>query len=382
VLDYITFRDELERAGQLEEVGESTLITLLQVIPTSIMIVQYAEIVARAAAMRALITAAGRIAALGYEDHTDVAATFAQAQELLRRAAPTMLPGQWRTLRDALEAFVEGIEPEEAGSIGVGISTGLLDLDRLLGGLHRSDLVVLAARPSLGKTSLALGISRHVAVVENYPVAIFSLEMSEGQLAQRFLSMETEIDGERLRNGRLSEADQLKLSDALAVLAQAPIYLDDAPFLSIMELRAKANTLHAEHPLGLVVVDYLQLLSGANSGPRENRVQVVSEISRQLKALARELDCPVLAVSQLSRSVESRRPHIPQLSDLRDSGGIEQDADVVAFIYREDVYDRESERKGIAEIHIAKHRNGPTGIVELLFMERSTTFHSLGIAPL
>jgi len=246
----------------------------------------------------------------------------------------------------------------------------------MLGGLQRSDLIILAARPSLGKTSLALNVAQNAAVRFNATVAIFSLEMSKTQLAARLIATETGIDSTRLRTGQLTEQDRRKLSHAIGVLSQAPIYIDDTPGISITELRSKARRLHAEVGVDLIVVDYLQLVVGRAT---DNRVQEISEISRSLKALARELHVPVLAISQLSRAVESRSPHIPMLSDLRESGSIEQDADVVLFIYRDDYYNRESERKGIADIYIAKHRNGPVGQVSLLFLDKTTKFLDLEV---
>jgi replicative DNA helicase len=253
------------------------------------------------------------------------------------------------------------------------VPTGFIDLDRMLGGFQRSDLVILAARPSMGKTALALNFARNTAVHFNMTTAIFSVEMSRLQIAQRFLSTESGVDSARIREGRLSEVEIRKLGEALDILSASPIYIDDTPSITVNELRAKARRLHGEHPIDLLMIDYLQLIGG--SVP-ENRVQEISEVSRSLKALARELNVPVIALSQLSRAVESRSPHIPMLSDLRDSGSIEQDADVVMFIYREDAYDRESERKGITDLYIAKHRNGPTGVVSLFFREASTRFEN------
>jgi replicative DNA helicase len=378
--DFVMVCDELERAGQLDGVGGAAYVSrLLTVVPTSIHLEHYARVVQRTAVMRRLIGAAGRIAAIGYEDEADVRAALERAEQELFRVTQLRVGRDFQHIREVLAEYLEQIQ-FAAGDQGAkaGVPTGFIDLDRMLGGFQRSDLIVLAARPSLGKTALALNIARNCGVRFNQTTAIFSVEMSRSQIAQRFLSTESAVDSTRIREGRLSETDLRRLGEALDVLSAAPIYIDDTPGISIGEVRAKARRLHSEHPLDLVIVDYLQLVGG--SGP-ENRVQEISEVSRSLKGLARELNVPVLALSQLSRAVESRSPHIPMLSDLRDSGSIEQDSDVVMFIYREDVYDRESERKGITDLHIAKHRNGPTGVVSLLFQERSTRFVDLGEDP-
>jgi replicative DNA helicase len=256
-----------------------------------------------------------------------------------------------------------------------GIPTGFLDLDNLLGGMQKSDLVILAARPSMGKTSLALDIIRHIGVVQKIPVGIFSLEMSKDQLVDRLLSAQSEVNLWKIRTGHLGDEDFEKIGDAMGHLSEAPIYIDDAAGSNIMEVRTKARRLQAEHDLGIIVVDYLQLMEGRST---DNRVQEVSEISRALKLLARELSVPVLALSQLSRNVENRPDKIPQLSDLRESGSIEQDADVVMFIYREEMYKgKDARRPHIAEIYVRKHRNGPTGQVDLYFDADKTSFKNL-----
>lgn len=379
--DFVMVCDELDRSDQLDAVGGAAYVSrLLTVVPTSIHLEHYARVVQRTAVMRRLIAAAGRIAAIGYEDEPDVRTALERAEQELFRVTQLRVGRDFMHIREVLAEYLEQIQfaaGDQAAS-KAGVPTGFIDLDRLLGGFQRSDLIVLAARPSLGKTALALNIARNCGVRFNQTTAIFSVEMSRWQIAQRFLSTESGVDSARIREGRLSETDLRRLGEGLDVLSAAPIYIDDTPSLGIGELRAKARRLHSEHPLDLIVVDYLQLVGG--SGP-ENRVQEISEISRSLKALARELNVPVLALSQLSRAVESRSPHIPMLSDLRDSGSIEQDSDVVIFIYREDVYDRESERKGITDLYIAKHRNGPTGMISLLFMERSTKFVDLEKQP-
>lgn len=375
--DFVMACDELERSGELESVGGvGYLSRILTVVPTSVHVEYYGHVVERTAVMRRLISAAGRIAAIGYEDHAEIASALERAEQELFRVTQVRVARDFQHIRDVLAEYLEQIQPAgvEEQAVRAGIPSGFIDLDRILGGLQRSDLVILAARPSLGKTALALNIARNTGVRFNLRTAIFSVEMSRYQLAQRFLATESGVDSTRIREGRLSETEVRRLSEAFDVLGAAPIYVDDTPSIGITELRGKARRLHSEEPLDLVIVDYIQLVGGSS---RENRVQEMSEVSRSLKTLARELHVPVLALSQLSRAVESRSPHIPMLSDLRDSGSIEQDSDVVMFIYREDVYNRETERKGITDLYIAKHRNGPTGMISLLFMERNTRFVDL-----
>ena len=378
-VDYMTLSDELNRAGQLEAVGGILYLgRLLEVVPTSLHIEEYGHIVERTALMRRLISAGGKIAALGYADAYDIDTTLEKAEQLLFGVSQKRLTRDFESLSDILRSYLEQLEQLQEGErTRYGIPTGFIDLDRLTGGLQRSDLVILAARPSMGKTSLALNIAANAALKYRATIGMFSLEMSKSQLAARLLSTESGVDSSRLRGGRLNETEVRKLGHALDVLSEAPIYVDDSPGLSIMDVRLKARRLHADTERGvdLIIVDYLQLIEGSRG--RDNRVHEISEISRALKGLARELHVPVLALSQLSRAVESRTPHIPMLSDLRESGSIEQDADVVMFIYREDHYNKDSEKKGIAEIHIAKHRNGPVGQVSLLFNERSTKFVDL-----
>ena len=262
---------------------------------------------------------------------------------------------------------------EHRGEV-MGVQTGYRDFDQITGGLQRSDLIILAARPGTGKTSFAMSLAYNVAMYYSNTVAVFSLEMGREQLVQRLIAMETQIDTHRLRLGQVPD-NQLKIVfDAMGRLAQAPIYIEDTPGISIMELRSKARRLQSQHGVSLIIIDYLQLMSGRG---KENRVQEVGEISRGLKALARELNVPVIALSQLSRAVEGRQSHVPMLSDLRESGSIEQDADIVMFIYRDELYNKESDKKGIAEIHIAKHRNGPVGVVNMRFDPSTTRFADL-----
>ncbi|HEY3118407.1 MAG TPA: replicative DNA helicase [Chloroflexota bacterium] len=368
--DFVMVCDELERAGQLDAVGGVVYLSrLLTVVPTPVHVEYYGRVVERTAVMRQLIGVAGRIAAIGYEDPADVRMALDRAEQELFRVTQRRVERDFVLLRDILAEYLEQIQP--AAGIEQGrpsVATGFIDLDKILGGFQRSDLIILAARPSVGKTALALNIARNSALRFNLPSAIFSVEMSRQQIAQRFLSMESGVDSLRVREGRLNERETRALGESLNVLSGAPIYVDDTASIGLTELRSKARRLHLQNPLRLIIVDYLQLVRGAN----DNRVQEISEISRSLKALARELDVPVLAVSQLSRAVEGRSGHMPQLSDLRDSGAIEQDADVVLFIYRED--DKEDERRGVMELYVAKHRNGPTGKISLAFEERSTRF--------
>jgi replicative DNA helicase len=385
-VDYLTLVNELQRMDHYDEVGGLAYLSgLLTVVPTSVHVESYARIVERTAVMRRLITAGARIAGIGYQNTIEVNEALEQSEQLLMEVAQRRATREFESLSDILQEYLNqlpGTQDDESGRHG--IPTGFIDLDRITGGFQRSDLIILAARPSMGKTSLALNIAEHVAIppavrrgdpeAHGGTVGVFSIEMSKSQLAARMLATESAVDSSRLRQGRLSESDWRKITHAIGILGDAPIYIDDTPGISIAELRSKARRLHADRPLDLVVVDYLQLINASGS---DNRVQEVSEISRSLKALARELDVPVLALSQLSRAVESRSPKIPQLSDLRESGSIEQDADLVLFIYREDFYDRESEKKGIAELHVAKHRNGPTGQINLLFMDRTTRFVDL-----
>ncbi|MEX0934341.1 MAG: replicative DNA helicase, partial [Candidatus Saccharimonadales bacterium] len=283
----------------------------------------------------------------------------------------------FRSIGDVLSESFDRIEElsKDKGKLR-GIPTGFRSVDNILAGLQNSDLLILAARPAMGKSSFALNIAHHVAIDEGIPVGLFSLEMSQEQLVDRLLSAEAGVDSWKLRTGNLDDKDFAKIGDAMGVLSEAPIFIDDTPMANVMDMRTKARRIQSQHGLGLIIVDYLQLMSGrGNYG--ENRVQEVSEISRGLKGLARELNIPVLALSQLSRSVESRSPQIPQLADLRESGSIEQDADVVMFLYREDYYNPDTDRQGLSDLFVKKHRNGPTGQVELYFHAEKTQFREI-----
>lgn len=387
-LNQITLAHQLDLDGKLDSVGGvGYLAHLVAMVPTSVHIEYYGQIVARTALMRRLINAAGQIAAIGYEGDRDVDAALARSEEILFGLSQTRAGRDFVHIREVLDKYFEesGFVPKTDGETLTSVPTGFIDLDKLLGGLQRSDLLILAARPAMGKSSLALNIAYNAAVKHGARVAIFSLEMSKEQLVQRLLSSESGVDSQRLRLDTLSDLERRRVMQCTGVLAEAPIYFDDSPMLRAVEMRSKARRLHQQHGIDLIIIDYLQLLQGSGSG--DNRVQEISEISRSMKALAREINVPVIALSQLSRAVETRSPHIPMLSDLRESGSIEQDADIVFFIYREEVYvsEQDWQRKnpampyprGIADIIIAKHRNGPIGQVKLFFFSNTTKFGNM-----
>lgn len=379
-VDVLSVTSRLKEKGKLEEVGGSSYITsLVNAVPTASHIEHYASLVKRKRLLRDLIEASYHIAQLGYNEASEVEALIDEAEQKIFSISKDSLREGFFVIRDVLEEAWERIDRiHREKDILRGVPTGFGDLDAILGGLQKSDFVVLAARPSLGKTSLALDIARNAAH-RKHPVGIFSLEMSREQLVDRLLASEAGVDLWRLRTGHLrqdgADNDFSRLQRAMATLSDLPIFMDDSPSPTVMELRAKARRFQSEHNLNLVIVDYLQLMKGY--GNPESRVQEVSEISRSLKAMAKELNIPILAISQLSRGVEMRPSSIPKLSDLRESGSIEQDADVVMFIYREDKVRENSDRKNIAEIRIEKHRNGPTGKIELYFHEESSSFRSL-----
>jgi len=367
--DLVTVTSALKKRKQLQKVGGAAYLTeLADSVPTSAHVDHYGRVVHDAAVKRDLITASSRIAELGYEEDLPLAELLDKAESSLFAVSQAWACKGFQHLKPALEAAFDRLDelhkhPESTR----GVPTGFKVIDDKLGGLQSSSMIVLAARPSLGKTSLALNIAQHAAVKKKIPVGIFSLETSREQLVYRLLSAQADIDSWKLNTGRLEEEDFKRLGDALGELAEAPIFIDDTPALSVMEMRMRARRLQMEHKIRLLIVDYMQL---ARSRNLENRVQEVSEISQGLKNLARELDIPVLAVSQLSRAVETRGTSRPQLSDLRESGSIEQDADVVAFLYREDEEDRNN-----VTFLIAKHRNGPTGEVPLFFRGERTQFY-------
>jgi replicative DNA helicase len=374
--DFVTITRELATRNQLDELGGPAYIShLINVVPTAIHAEGYGHIVERTALRRRLLSAASEVAQLAYEESDDIDRTIDAAEQALfsvsqRRVSRDMVP-----MSEAIRQYFDRIEYlyEHRGE-PLGIPTGFLDLDKMLGGLQRSDLLIIAARPGVGKTSLMLNMALNAARRFHQRVAVFSLEMSTEQIVQRLVSSETGIDSQRLRLGDLHDEEWGLFVQATNALGDAAIYLDDTPSISALQLRTKARRLHAEFGLDLIIIDYLQLMTGDNR--TENRVQEISYLSRSLKGLARELNVPVLVASQLSRAVEQRSDKRPVLSDLRESGSIEQDADIVMFIYRDDVYDESSDRKNVAELIIAKHRNGPTGTVELYFQRNLTQFRN------
>jgi replicative DNA helicase len=377
-LDLITLSNKLEGAGELERVGGSSYLTdLVGGVPSAAHVVHYAGIVTHKATLRRLISAANNIVGLGYDENSPLDSLLDEAEQTLFGVSQKHLKQNFISISTILAESFDRLDDLHRDKNKLrGIPTGIKALDNVLAGLQKSDLIILAARPSMGKSTLALNIAQHVAVKEGIPVGVFSLEMSKEQLIDRLLAAESGIDSWKLRTGNLEDSDFPKINHAMAVLSEAPLFIDDTATTNIMEMRTKARRLQSEHDLGMIVIDYLQLINGRSS-KSDNRVQEVSEISRGLKGLARELNVPVIALSQLSRSVESRNPPIPMLSDLRESGSIEQDADVVMFIYREDYYDKETEHNGVAQLLIKKHRNGPTGEVDVLFQPELLKFSDL-----
>ncbi len=376
-VDLVTITEELREAGNLDVVGGASYInSLVNSVPTAANVEHYAKIVEEKSILRRLIKIADQIAQLGYSGDLEIDNILDNAEQLIFNISQKRSVQSFDGIKDILMETFENIEKLSAndGAV-VGIPTGFRDLDKMTSGLQPSDLVILAARPSMGKTALALNIAQYAAVKAKESVAIFSLEMSKSQLVQRMLCSEAQVDSHRLRTGQLRDTDWRRLSKAAGSLSESRIFIDDTPGIRVMEMRAKARRIQAEHGLDLILIDYLQLMQGRSGS--ESRQQEVSEISRSLKGLARELNVPVVSLSQLSRAVEQRNDKRPQLSDLRSSGSIEQDADVVAFIYRDDYYNPDSERAGITEIIIGKQRNGPVGTVELAFQKEYTRFVDL-----
>jgi replicative DNA helicase len=378
-VDLLTLSDELEKKEELELVGGSAYLTeLTNVVPTAAHAEAYAELVAQKAVRRRLIKVSGEIAELGFDEENNVQELLEKAEAELFSVSDKSLKQDLVSLEQILTESFDRIEElhEDKGKLR-GVKTGYRDLDNKTAGLQKSDLVILAARPAMGKSTFALNLAYNIATKEKQAVLVFSLEMSKEQLVDRMLAEAAGVDAWGIRTGNLTTEDFEKLSNAMGEMAEAPIYIDDTPGMSVLEMRTKARREAHNHPLGLIIIDYLQLMSGTGKSYGENRVQEVSEISRGLKLIARELNVPVLALSQLSRSVESRHPQIPQLADLRESGSIEQDADIVMFLYREDYYNPETDRQHITELHLAKHRNGPTGKIELYFHPERLRFMSL-----
>lgn len=376
--DPITVAEELRRAGVLEAVGGEAVIVRLQASAPAVSNAgRYAAIIAELALLRSMITTAGEIAELGYSLPDDVEAALDTAESLVYNLAQNRNESSLAEVRNLLDGAMTRLEQlYEAGSAITGTPTGYVDLDELLSGLQPSALVVVGARPAMGKTAFALGMAAHAAINARLPVLVFSLEMSHVELVQRLLSSEARVDASKMRNGRLTEPDWEKITRAMTPLGESEIWIDDNPNVTVIEIKSKARKLKAQKgKLGLIVVDYVQLMTGRTGA--ENRQVEVAEISRGLKILARELETPVIALAQLNRGLEQRADKRPMLSDLRESGSLEQDADVVLFLYRDEVYNAETPDAGIAEVIVAKHRSGPTGTVRLAWLGQFTKFANM-----
>jgi replicative DNA helicase len=377
-VDAITLVDELEERGDLEQVGGRVRIhELAALVPATANASHYARIVREMATLRGLISAGGEVARLGWERPGDTAMLVDRAEQVIFELSQSRVTTEFSHIETLLKESFERITAlYEAGADVTGVPSGFKDLDRLTAGFQPGNLIIIAARPSMGKSALGLCIGANLAVRHEIPVALFTLEMSKTEVTQRLMCSEAKVESQRLRTGKLAVDDWPRLTAACDKLAKAPIYVDDSASITMMEIRSKARRLKSREPnLGLIVVDYLQLMtSGTNM---ENRVQEVSQISRNLKVLARDLDVPILAMSQLSRAVEQRHDKRPILSDLRESGSIEQDADLVAFIYRDEYYNDDSDQQGLAEVILAKHRNGPTDAIKLSFLKRYAKFADL-----
>jgi len=385
-IDILSVANRLKEKNLLDEIGGMAYLTeLVNSVPTPSHALSYAKIVQKKRILRDLIKASQEIGQLALNESEDVEVLLDEAEKKIFSIAQKSLTQEFVPIKDTLEDAFERIDKlSKFGAKLRGLPTGFRDLDNILAGLQKSDLIILAARPTLGKSALALNIAANIAINEKAPVGIFSLEMSRDQVVDRLIASISGVDLWRIRTGRLStegeDNDFKKIREAMGILAEAPIYIDDAPSPTVLQMKAMCRRLQAEKGLGLIIIDYLQLMEPLS--PDASPVQQVSENSRALKALAREFNIPVLAISQLSRAVEKRTPPIPRLSDLRQSGTLEQDADVVLFIYREDRYFPDSPKKGIADIIVAKHRNGPVGRVELYFDERTVTFKNIEREPL
>ena len=379
-IDALTLSNQLKDDGFIEVVGGATYITeIANYVPTAAHAEHYADIIKQKSMRRRLIKAAQDTVDLGYDESKTIQEVIETAESDLFNVSQQHVKQDIQSIENILADSFERLDElhRNKGKIR-GVPTGFKDMDNILAGWQRSDLVILASRPAMGKTAVALNFAHSVAVKAEQPVLLFSLEMSKEQLVDRLLAMESGVDAWNIRTGNLSDADFEKIGDAMGTLSEAPIYIDDTPGITVSEMRTKARREQHKRQLGHIIVDYLQLISGRSKyGGEGNRVQEISEISRGLKLIARELNVPVIALSQLSRSVESRSPQIPQLADLRESGSIEQDADIVMFLYREDYYNNETQRKNITDIIISKHRNGPTGKVELYFDRAKQHFKSL-----
>ena len=377
--DIVTVTNYLNNESKLDKVGGIAFVTALaNVVPTAANVIYHANIVREKADLRHLINTATDIAGMAYEAADDVADVIDKSEKMIMEVANRQNVSAFTPMKDiVIETFDKiNLLYESKGGL-TGIPSGFRDLDALTSGLQASDLILVAARPSMGKTAFTLNIAANVALKSKKTVAFFSLEMSKQQLVQRMLCSEGGIDSQKLKNGDLSNEDWDKLVRTADRVSSAPLYIDDTAGITVMELRSKARRLKAEHGLDLIIIDYLQLMQGRGRGGSDNRQQEISEISRSLKAVARELNVPVIALSQLSRSVESRQIKRPMLSDLRESGSLEQDADIVMFLYREDYYDPETTNKNITEVIVAKHRNGPVDTIKMFFTKQFTRFNDL-----
>lgn len=380
-IDLLAVANRLKEKNLLDEIGSNSYLTeLINFVPTATNVLNYAKIVRRKRILRDLIETSQEINSMGHDEQEDIDILLDKAEQKIFNIAQRGISQNFLLVKNALEDAFERIDKlsKHQGDIR-GLPTGFINLDNILAGLQKSDLIILASRPSMGKTSLALNIAANVAIQKKQPVGIFSLEMSNDQLIDRLIATYSNVDLWKIRTGRLSsqgeDNDFSRIQNAMGLLSEAPIYIDDSASSNVLQMRAMARRLQAEHGLSLIIIDYLQLMQPRN--PASSPVQQITEISRSLKILARELNIPVLALSQLSRAVEQRVPQIPRLADLRESGSLEQDSDVVLFIYREDRYREDSTKKGIADIIIAKHRNGPIGKIDLFFDEQRASFRNL-----
>jgi len=378
-IDIITVKSELESMGKFQQIGGlEYLAELPEKVPTTANATKYIKIVEEKSTLRRLIKTANEIIELGYDQSEEVEDIMEGAEKKIFNIMQEKNQKGYSPIKDVLvESFTKLEELYNRKQHITGVPSGFTDLDYRTAGFHGSELILIAARPAMGKTAFALNIATNAAVKSKVPVAVFSLEMSKEQLVNRILCSESMVDSNKVRTGKLEEDDWTKLAGAIGPLSEANIYIDDTPGISITEIRAKCRKLKLEKDIGLVVIDYLQLIQGSNNKRNGSREQEISEISRSLKILAKELDVPVIALSQLSRAAEQRPDHRPMLSDLRESGAIEQDADIVMFLYRDDYYNQDSEKKDIAEVIIAKHRGGSTGTVELLWLGSYTKFVNL-----
>lgn len=378
-IDIITVKAELVEAGNFERIGGlEYLAELPDRVPTTANVEKYIKIVSEKATLRSLIQTSNELIALGYDESEDVDNIMDMAEKKVFDLSQKKSVKGYSALKDVLVGSFAELEKlyNQKGNV-TGITTGFIDLDNKTAGLHNSDLIIIAARPAMGKSAFAINIATNAAIKANVPVVIFNLEMSKEQVGNRILCSEAMVDSNKIRTGQIEDEDWMKLATTLGELSEAPIYIDDTPGISIMEIRAKCRKLKIEKNIGLIVIDYLQLIQGTGK-KNASREQEISEISRSLKILAKELDVPVIALSQLSRTAEKRDEKRPMLSDLRESGAIEQDADIVMFLYRDDYYNEDTEKKNVAEVILAKHRGGSTGTVELAWMPSFTKFANLG----